>query len=293
MKRIAYRNIFLALISLLIAGCDVSLYAGLAEKEANEMVAILMRSGIPANKEIVGRDGLATIMVDESDFAEAVTVLEQQGYPKQQFAGMGEVFKKDGLISSPTEERARFIFALSQELSNTISQVDGVLSARVHVVVPENDSPLDQLKPSSASVFIKHRPGLQLDALTSQIKMLVTNSIEGLVYDKVTVALFPMTNFGQSASSQGSSTSDLVKVAGIWVHPSSAKGLRVVVYSLLIFSLLAFVVCILLFLSWKRAEGGMRKMRQQMKAPAGAAATRNLRTESVGGVGRNDAKKWH
>src|SRR5690606_37312618 len=42
---------------------------------------------------------------------------------------------------------------------------------------------------SSAAVFIKHRAGLDLDFLTPQIKRLVSNAIEGMSYDKVSVVL--------------------------------------------------------------------------------------------------------
>ena len=46
-------------------------------------------------------------------------------------------------------------------------------------------------QPASAAVFIKHRPDRDLSSQVTQIKALVVNSIEGLSYDNVTVALFP------------------------------------------------------------------------------------------------------
>jgi type III secretion protein J len=49
---------------------------------------------------------------------------------------MGKVFKREGFVSSPLEERARLVHAMSQEIANTINNIDGVVTARVHLVVP-------------------------------------------------------------------------------------------------------------------------------------------------------------
>jgi type III secretion protein J len=68
-----------------------------------------------------------------------------------------------------------------------VSEIDGVLSARVHLVLPENDPLRQQLVPSSASVFIRHRASLPINDLVPQVKLLVANSVAGLSYDKVSV----------------------------------------------------------------------------------------------------------
>ena len=57
------------------------------------------------------------------------------------------------------------IYALSEELSRTVSEIDGVISARVHVVLPENDPLRRDLVPSSASVFIRHDTSLPVNDL--------------------------------------------------------------------------------------------------------------------------------
>jgi type III secretion protein J len=102
---------------------------------------------------------------------------------------MGQIFRKEGLVSSPLEERARYIYALSQELTNTLSQMDGVLAARVHVVLPERGGVGENTTPSTAAVFIKHQAGYNLDALQPQIRKLVTHAIPGLTEDRVSIAL--------------------------------------------------------------------------------------------------------
>lgn len=132
------------------------------------------------------------LLVEESDIAEAVEVLKRKGYPRENFSTLKDVFPKDGLISSPIEERARLNYAKAQEISHTLSEIDGVLVARVHVVLPEERDGLGRKSsPASASVFIKHAADVQLDAYVPQIKQLVNNGIEGLSYDRISVVLVP------------------------------------------------------------------------------------------------------
>ena len=103
---------------------------------------------------------------------------------------MGDVFQKQGLVSTPSEERMRYIYALSQELSQTLRKIDGVIAARVHVVIPANDPLSDKVRPSSAAVFIKHRPDVDLRLLAPAVKEMVAHSIEGLTHDQVSLSLF-------------------------------------------------------------------------------------------------------
>ena len=144
--------------ALLLAGCDkaTTLHAGLEEHQANLVMAALLDAGITCSKE-AGEEGTWNVMVSEQKFAAAVNLLERKGLPRRAYMGIGEVFKKTGMISSPSEERIRFMDALAQDLAKTISMVDGVVDARVHVVLPENDPFARNALPSSAAVAIRSR----------------------------------------------------------------------------------------------------------------------------------------
>lgn len=183
-------RIALAGSMLMLTGCKTELYSALPEQEANEMVALLMQRNIAAEK-LVAKDGGDTIMVDKSRFADAVATLRDSGFPRKNFETMGDVFKAGGLVASPMQERARFLYALSQELSATISQIDGVLSARVAVVLPEDDILDRSPTPSSASVFVRYDTSSDVGKLVPQIKMLVADSVQGLNYERVSVVLVP------------------------------------------------------------------------------------------------------
>ena len=160
------------------------------EKEANAILALLLKNGIDCEK-VQGKENTWGLRVDKTHMAKAVALLQEGGFPKDRFIGIGDVFKREGLVSSPLQERVLYIYALSQQLSETLSHIDGVLTARVHVVIPENDPLSDAVKPSSASVFIKHLEFADMMAVIPKIKTMVVNSIEGLSYDRVNVVLFP------------------------------------------------------------------------------------------------------
>ena len=178
--------------ALLLAACggNVELMAAVPEFEANEMLAVLLNAGIKAEK-VPGKEGMVAVQVEGGKVALALDTLRARGLPRERYAGMGEVFKKDGLISSPLEERVRYLFALSQELSNTLTKIDGVITARVHVVLPERGSAGDASTPSSAAVFIKYQEGYNIDLVRPQIRQLVINSIPNLTPDKVAIVLVP------------------------------------------------------------------------------------------------------
>nr|WP_280110142.1 type III secretion inner membrane ring lipoprotein SctJ [Mesorhizobium amorphae] len=231
---------------LVLQACSVELYSNLNQQQANEIVATLMRRGISAQRE-AGKDGKMTVSVQKGRFAEAMAILDESGLPKQEFQTLGEVFKRDGLVSSPVEERATMIYGLSQELSQTISDIDGVLSARVHLVLPENDPLRQQLVPSSASVFIRHRASVPMNELIPQVKMLVSKGIAGLTYDNVSVTLIPV---AAPVPEQETGEAGFSSFLGLWLHPDSVAAAMWLFYGMAaaIFALAARLA----YLQWYR-----------------------------------------
>lgn len=190
----------LALVFLLcglLAACKVQLYSGLNQRDANEMLAVLLQAGIDADT-VAGKEDVS-LRVEQSQLDRAIGLLNARGLPRPKTSSLGDVFKQEGLISSPLEQRARFIYAMSEELSRTLSQLDGVVSARVHIVIPERRANEQTSAPPSAAIFIKYRDDYDLNGYVPQIKQLVANAVEGLNYDRVSVVLFPSSSRAELA----------------------------------------------------------------------------------------------
>jgi type III secretion protein J len=231
MLRAARLMIIVALAGLLQA-CDMDLYSNLSEREANAMLAVLLRDGIPASRKVQDN-----------------ALLDEAGLPGQNFANMGEVFKGNGLVSSPVQERAQMVYALSEELSHSVSQIDGIVSARVHVVLPDNDLLKRVISPSSASVLVRYDANTDINPLIPQIKTLVANGISGLSYDGVSVTAIKAAIPTHNASGQPRMSSFM----GIWMLEDNLPQARLLFGgSLLLVLVLAGVLA---WQSWHRRRG--------------------------------------
>ena len=177
------------LLVLLLAGCKQPIYTQLSEAEANDVLLTLIKGGVDAQKRV--QEGTFSVWVPEAEIATAIELLRADAQPSEHYSNLGEVFARNSLVSSPTEERIRYIYGLQQELAKTLSQIDGVLVARVHIVVPATDPFETAAKPSSASVFLKHRADINMQLVVPSVKDMVVRSIEGLAAESVSVSLFP------------------------------------------------------------------------------------------------------
>lgn len=192
--RIVEGFLFLLVLVLLCACSEVvNLQSGLTDSDANEIISLLQHNGVEVRK-VQAKEGV-TLTVDAKDISTATQIMHSAGLPRRNLSDLGQMFKKDGMISSPLEERVRYIHGLSEELENTMLQFDNVVAARVHVVLPERIAPGEPIQPSSAAVFVKYRMPFDEDAAVPRIRNLVASSIPGLGGEggksKVSVVLTP------------------------------------------------------------------------------------------------------
>lgn len=174
---------------LAIAGCKEVLYSNLDEIEVNQMVAVLQAADVAADRS-QDADGFYAIHVEKAQIGAAVLLLQNEGYPRQKFANLGQIFADTGIVGTPFEERARFMHALNEELAMTISSIDGVREARVHIVLPEAARFDREGKVATAAVAIYHQEGFDAQTIVPTVKTMMAHSVPELTYDQVSVSLF-------------------------------------------------------------------------------------------------------
>ena len=206
-KRMTGMILLLGAVSLFISGCRENLYSGLSEADANEMVFVLLNRGVDAKKISQGKTGYA-VTVEEDQFVRSLEIIKEHSLPREKFQSLGTVFSGTGMISSQLEEQSRLAFAISQELSGTFSRIDGVLDARVHVVLMHNEQGTGLTTPPSASVFIRHVADSPVVDMVSGIRETAAKAVPGLTISNVSVVLEPFKENIIIAPASASGSSD-------------------------------------------------------------------------------------
>ena len=180
------------LIVSALTGCNGAvLFSQLGEDQANEIQAALLANGVDADKTPASDPLFWSITVPKESFAKSVQLLRARGLPRSETISMGQIFQKEGFVSSPVEERARYLYALSQELAATLMEIDGVVTARVHVALPERALLEENQDSASVSVVVIQEPNVDLSGYETDIKAIITDGVEGLDdVNKVTVKFF-------------------------------------------------------------------------------------------------------
>ena len=180
----------LALLSLTGVACSSNLLHGLDERAANESIGALEHAGIATDKTAdEGGAATFTVRVARQDAARALDLLRSLGLPRDRRHGFAEVYGQPSLIPTASEERARYLEALGGEIERTLETADGVLSARVHLVLEENDPLAADPHPRTAAraaVLLKARDG-RAPLPESDVQKLVAGSVPGL--DPASVAV--------------------------------------------------------------------------------------------------------
>ena len=159
------------------------LYANLSEKDAAAIVDNLSTQKIPYELSNQGK----TIRVPANQVHEIRLKMASEGLPEGSEVGL-EIFDKTSLGMTDFIQKLNFQRALQGELSRTISTLEAIDRARVHLVIPKQTLFLREKPKGKASVTIKTKAGKSLNEKQVQgIVHLISASVEGITADNVAV----------------------------------------------------------------------------------------------------------
>ncbi len=159
------------------------LFSGLEPQDAAAIVEKLKERGIPYELTDDGR----TIRIPAAQLYETRLQLAAQGLPQKSTVGY-ELFDKASFGMSDFVQKLNYRRALEGELARTISTLEEVEQARVHIVIPERSLFETQERKPTASVILRLKDGRSLSRLNIEgIQHLVASSVEGLEPSAVTV----------------------------------------------------------------------------------------------------------
>jgi len=159
------------------------LFSGLEREDAGAIVQKLTEQKIPYR---LSADG-TTVEVPANKVYDLRLQMATQGLPQGGSVGF-ELFDKSNFGMTEFTERLNYQRAIQGELTRTICQLAPVVSARVHLAIPEDKLYESEQQPPTASVVLKLRRGTPLsDDQVGGVVHLVASAVEGLKPSNVTV----------------------------------------------------------------------------------------------------------
>lgn len=160
-----------------------TLYASLPEAEKAKIVDSLKNAGV----DVVLDPTTGDVLVPTGDYHSSRIMLAAQGLPTSVpdgYAGLSDM----PMGTSRSVESVRLKQSQEIELAHSISEVDSVISARVHLAIPEKSVFVRNSPDPTASVFVQMANGRRLSRQQVEaIVHLVSSSVSGLSKQNVTI----------------------------------------------------------------------------------------------------------
>jgi flagellar M-ring protein FliF len=175
----------IAVVALIFGTGSAYQYAftNLGPEDATEVAAALKAANISFRAEAGG----SAVSVPASQVHEARLMLAAQGLPRGGGVGF-ELFDRGDFGASEFTQRVNLRRATEGELARTISRLQAVRSARVHVTLPEKGLYRDDDRRATAAVVLNLQPGRSMqERELAGIRHLVASAVAGLNPDGVTI----------------------------------------------------------------------------------------------------------
>jgi len=160
------------------------LYSDLELADASRIVARLEKQKIPFEIKAEGTQ----IYVPSERVARLRMEMAEAGLPKGGIVGY-EIFDQKAVnIGSTFMHDIKHLRALEGELARTISSLEGVISARVHPVLPRRELFIKEQQQPSASIVLHMRSSKELkQSKVLAIQHLVASAVPGLIPEAVAI----------------------------------------------------------------------------------------------------------
>ena len=160
------------------------LYGNLSGTDSSQVLDSLQKANIPYKVE----EGSGAIMVASDKIHKARLKLAADGLPKGNGVGFELFDKEQSLGTSKFIERARYQHASEIELARSITTMQSIRKARVHLAIPKKSVFIRKQGKPTASVVLDLYSGHKVASKqVAAIVHLVSSSVPGLMPDSVTV----------------------------------------------------------------------------------------------------------
>ncbi len=160
------------------------LYGNLTDKDVGQVMEALKKANI---KYKIDKD-TGAIMVTSDQIYNARITLAAESLPRGSNRGYEVLEQQEKFGLSQFMETARYQQAMEGELARTITTIDSVQNARVHLAIPRQSAFVRNRRPPSASVVLNMYPGRNMTSGQVQaIIHLVASGIPNLESNQVTV----------------------------------------------------------------------------------------------------------
>lgn len=160
------------------------IYSNLSVSSASSIEAALTSAGFNV---MVGPDG-TTISVPQSDTARARMILAETGMPIDGDPGWELFDQQGGLAMNSFLQKINRVRAMEGELARSIQTLDGIASARVHLVLPDREPFTRDAPTPRASVILRPQAGRAVSRKEAiSVRNLVASAVAELDLTRVTV----------------------------------------------------------------------------------------------------------
>jgi flagellar M-ring protein FliF len=162
-----------------------TVYPGMSETDRHASFEALTQ----ANFDPVIDSGSGELRVPSDQYHEARLLLASQGLPASASqGGFATLSQESTMTTSQFMEQVKYMNAIEQELAMSISQINSIQAARVHIASPKQSVFVRDRTPAKASVVVTPQAGRRIsDEQVQAIVHIVSSSVPYLAASDVSV----------------------------------------------------------------------------------------------------------